>query len=218
MRPIVMLSGGLDSVVCLYRELDRASNPRALFVDFGKRSNPRELSAAKRACLSRDVPLEVIDARGLRALQLGYADPAHIESDEMDVKGEPETRNPISGFNVIMAIGIFYAQLTGFERVVFGLIQEQSESRPDLFNVGKQLTAAQKLLNPSANTVEFDFPLSELYKKDVIRVGADLSVPFDESWSCLRDGVKHCGVCEQCTSRKSAFADAGINDPTEYLE
>ncbi|MGA7976117.1 MAG: 7-cyano-7-deazaguanine synthase, partial [Nitrososphaeraceae archaeon] len=44
-----------------------------------------------------------------------------------------------------------------------------------------------------------------------------------KSWSCYSDGLKirgkgivHCGKCESCINRKTAFSNAGIKDKTIY--
>jgi len=37
-----------------------------------------------------------------------------------------------------------------------------------------------------------------------------LGVPFELTWSCYRDGIKHCGQCESCNNRKKAFQEANI--------
>jgi 7-cyano-7-deazaguanine synthase len=55
-------------------------------------------------------------------------------------------------------------------------------------------------------------------KADIVRLGAEVGVPFSDTWSCYRGGSKHCGQCGTCTERKEAFAVAGVGDPTEYMD
>lgn len=59
-------------------------------------------------------------------------------------------------------------------------------------------------------------PLQWLMKKDIITLGDSLDVDFSSTWSCYAGGDKHCGVCPTCRSRRQAFADAIVLDPTEY--
>ena len=59
--------------------------------------------------------------------------------------------------------------------------------------------------------------LSTMDKSDVIRLGAELGVPFELTLSCMnpRQGL-HCGQCSKCRERRDAFHEAGITDPTAY--
>jgi 7-cyano-7-deazaguanine synthase len=43
-----------------------------------------------------------------------------------------------------------------------------------------------------------------------------MGVPFEQSWSCYREGEKACGGCDSCTLRLRAFAEAGVPDPLPY--
>ncbi len=60
-------------------------------------------------------------------------------------------------------------------------------------------------------------PFSQMHKEDVIRLGADLGVPFELTLSCMNpSGGMHCGACSKCRERRDAFAAAGVEDPTRY--
>lgn len=59
-------------------------------------------------------------------------------------------------------------------------------------------------------------PLQYMSKADVVRTGHRLQVPFGLTWSCYKGEAYHCGTCPTCRSRKAAFREVGILDPTLY--
>jgi 7-cyano-7-deazaguanine synthase len=59
-------------------------------------------------------------------------------------------------------------------------------------------------------------PFLHLTKDQIVRIGADLGVPFEETWSCYLGGEVHCGRCGTCVERREAFDLAGVPDPTAY--
>jgi 7-cyano-7-deazaguanine synthase len=59
-------------------------------------------------------------------------------------------------------------------------------------------------------------PFVQLGKHDIVRIGAQLGVPYQETWSCYEGGEQHCGACGTCFERREAFELAGVSDPTEY--
>ncbi len=61
--------------------------------------------------------------------------------------------------------------------------------------------------------VPFAFPFIGMEKKDIIKTGSRLKVPFDRCWSCSRDGRKHCWNCNSCRERESGFREAKVKDP-----
>jgi 7-cyano-7-deazaguanine synthase len=59
-------------------------------------------------------------------------------------------------------------------------------------------------------------PFLRSSKADIVREGAELAVPFAETWSCYKGGTRHCGRCGTCVERREAFHLAGVDDPTSY--
>ena len=64
--------------------------------------------------------------------------------------------------------------------------------------------------------LRLEAPFLHLDKADIVRKGAELGVPFAETWSCYRGGERHCGRCGTCVERREAFELAGVPDPTTY--
>ncbi|KAH0533925.1 hypothetical protein GP486_008951 [Trichoglossum hirsutum] len=68
----------------------------------------------------------------------------------------------------------------------------------------------------SYRTIRLYTPLQWLMKKDIVELGFDLGVPFEDTWSCYKGEALQCGVCPTCRSRREAFEAIGEEDPTEY--
>lgn len=71
-------------------------------------------------------------------------------------------------------------------------------------------------------TITVQSPFMHLTKAQIARLGYNLSVPFELTWSCYEGGHgglddKHCGACGTCVERYESFKHAGVVDPTEYV-
>lgn len=68
-----------------------------------------------------------------------------------------------------------------------------------------------------AAPIEVAAPFAHLHKEDVVKIGAELGVPFELTLSCMNpSGTTHCGLCSKCRERRDAFQAAGVRDPTPY--
>ena len=61
-------------------------------------------------------------------------------------------------------------------------------------------------------------PLIAMRKAEIVRLGLELSAPFDLTWSCYQREDRACGVCDSCALRARAFREAGAEDPIPYTE
>jgi 7-cyano-7-deazaguanine synthase len=59
-------------------------------------------------------------------------------------------------------------------------------------------------------------PLQWMNKVEIIQLGDSLGVDWENTWSCYKGDVLHCGTCPTCRARKAGFVGAGVDDPTEY--
>lgn len=66
------------------------------------------------------------------------------------------------------------------------------------------------------NKVRVRAPLLYLTKPAVVREGLRLAVDYEHTWSCYKGQKLHCGVCPTCRSRKDAFEQNHVVDPTNY--
>jgi len=50
-------------------------------------------------------------------------------------------------------------------------------------------------------------------KTDVLRIGLELGVPYEKTYSCYRGTIPPCGECATCRQRIEAFRSVGLEDP-----
>ncbi len=69
--------------------------------------------------------------------------------------------------------------------------------------------------------IKVEAPFMYFSKAQIARLGANLQVPFELTWSCYEGGHeglddRHCGSCGTCVERYESFKLAGVADPTDY--
>lgn len=67
-------------------------------------------------------------------------------------------------------------------------------------------------------TTKLLVPLQYMNKTEIVKKGEALGVDFANTWSCYKGEDLHCGVCPTCRSRREAFIEAGVDDPTVYAQ
>lgn len=89
------------------------------------------------------------------------------------------------------------------------------DTRPDYFNA---MNLALRLGTEGCRKANLKLIAPLLYKSkaEVIKLGDELGVPYQDTWSCYEGGLIHCGKCGACHSRIEGFQMAKIYDPTCY--
>ena len=64
--------------------------------------------------------------------------------------------------------------------------------------------------------IHINRPLINMNKAGVVKIGLEIGVPYELTWSCYEGGEKACGTCGTCIDRINAFKLNGVQDPIEY--
>jgi len=214
---LVVLSGGLDSTVCLgmaARDCDRVD---AVTFDYGQRHRVElDHAAAVAAHYAVDHLVVPIDLTGwggsaLTDASIDVPEPSEVSSEEIPVTYVP-ARNLIF---LSLAMGI--AEARGLDAVYLGVNALDYSGYPDCrpeFVASFASTAALALKRGvEGNPIEIRTPLVDLGKADIVRLGLSLDAPLRLTWSCYRGAHLPCGRCDSCALRAKGFAEAGVPDP-----
>ena len=219
-KSVVLLSGGLDSMVCAALAREGGFEVLALTVDYHQRHRI-ELEAAERvAALLADrhivVPLN-LSAFGGSALTSDVAVPKEgIEDDSIPVTYVP-ARNTI-----FLSLALAWAEAEGAHDLFVGVnaldYSGYPDCRPDFIAAFEAL--ANKATREGVEGRRFSVlaPLQHMTKADIAREAARLGLDAGISHSCYdpaADGGA-CGLCDACRLRAKGFAEAGLPDPTRY--
>jgi 7-cyano-7-deazaguanine synthase len=212
---VVVLSGGLDSTVCMALA-GREGPALALSFDYGQRHRV-ELDAA--AAVARHYHAEHL----LVALDAGQWGGSALTDPRIDV---PAYRGPtddipvtyVPGRNLIfLSVAMGVAEAREADAVYLGVNALDYSGYPDCrpeFVRSFEATAALALKRGiEGRPVEIRTPLIELSKADIVRLGLSVGAPLGLSWSCYQGGPRPCGKCDACALRAKGFAEAGTIDP-----
>lgn len=219
-RVVLIASGGLDSTVLAYHLHAHGSRLVLLSVDYGQRHR-RELDFAARVADALDVRGHIVDLRSVGALlgrgaltDLAVAVPdGHYTDSSMRATVVPN-RNAL-----MLDVAVAVAVAEKADAVAFGAHSGDHavypDCRPEFLDA---FTRSARVANDGFLSEGFCVlaPFLEWSKADIVVRGAQLGVPFADTWSCYKGGQVHCGTCGTCTERREAFVLAGVNDPTLY--
>lgn len=228
MTVAVVLSGGMDSTVAAYeasrrRRRDPLEPMVCITVDYGQRHR-KEVEFAARTAERLHAEHVVVDLTSVghaltSALTVGpdNAIPeGHYGESSMKATVVPN-RNAILAS---VAYGIAVARQARF--VWLGVHAGDHTIYPDCRPAFiERLSAALAIgsrWEPDDPVPHLDAPFVHATKAAIVRIGDDLGVPFEDTWSCYVGGDLHCGRCGTCVERAEAFFLAEVPDPTRYAD
>ena len=217
---VVLLSGGLDSMVTTALAQETGFAVHALTVDYGQR-HQLELQSAARIAQQLGVVRHTQIALDLRAFG-GSALTSAIDVPK-DGVGEdiPVTYVPARNL-VFLALTTACAEAAGARDVFIGVNALDYSGYPDCRPEFIASFAETARLGTKAGAEGAAFtihaPLQHMTKSDIAGECARLGLDPAWSWSCYDptpEGLA-CGLCDSCRLRKKGFAEAGIVDSTQY--
>jgi len=209
-----LVSGGLDSCVMLATLARNYRGVHPVFIHQGLAWETAELRSLRRylrVARTRHQPLTILH---LPATDL-YG--AHWSTTGRRVPGArtPDEAVYLPGRNLmLLSKASVFCALRKIDTIAVGSLGHNPfpDATPKFFR--DFATAAGEGLGSHIGIIA---PFRALTKEQVIRRGLRLKLPLHLSFSCIapRRGF-HCGRCNKCAERQTAFRTVGVEDLTRY--
>ncbi|NDY41466.1 7-cyano-7-deazaguanine synthase QueC [Dissulfurirhabdus thermomarina] len=220
-KAICLVSGGLDSCVTAAIAAARHERLAFLHVNYGQRTERRELSAFREIAAHYGVRetliLEMPHIRCIGGSALTDPD-IPVPENALGEEGIPVTYVPFRNAH-LLAAAVSWAEVIGAGVIYIGATEVDSSGYPDcraeFFRAFER--AAEAGTRPETR-VRVAAPVLHMGKADVVRRGVELGAPLHLTWSCYQGESEACGACDSCLLRLKGFREAGVPDPIPYRE
>ncbi|MFR1841383.1 MAG: 7-cyano-7-deazaguanine synthase QueC [Oscillospiraceae bacterium] len=223
MKALVLFSGGIDSTTCLGLAISKygKENVIALSITYGQK-HEKEIQSAKAA--AEYYGIEKIDLD--LSLIFKFSDCSLLKGSDEEVPHESYAEqlektngSPVSTY-VPFRNGLFISSAAAIALsrkcsvIYYGAHADDAAGNayPDcssLFNNAMNTAVYEG----SGRQLKIEAPFVNMTKADVVKIGLELKVPYELTWSCYEGGDKPCGKCGTCIDRANAFKLNGIEDP-----
>ena len=224
---LVVLSGGLDSTVCMaLASQESGASPLALTFDYGQRHRTELDRSAGVAGHFRSEHLVVaLDTAAWGGSALtdpsidvppasGGADGG--ADDAGSGHGIPVTYVPARN-SIFLAVALGVAEARQLDAVWIGVnaidYAGYPDCRPEFIEAFRGVAATGQKRGVEGDPIAIRTPLIDSTKSEIVRLGVELGAPLALTWSCYQGGDVPCGTCDACVLRARGFAEAGIADP-----
>ena len=216
---VVLLSGGLDSMVCAALAREAGFAVIALTIDYGQRHRVELKAATTIAAMLADrhiiLPLDLTAFGGSSLTSATPVPKGGVEA------GIPSTYVPARN-TVFLSLALACAEANGSSDLFVGVnaldYSGYPDCRPDFIAAFEALANLATKAGVEGAPFTIHAPLQQMTKADIAREAARLGLDAGISHSCYdpaADGGA-CRLCDACRLRAKGFAEAGLPDPTRY--
>ncbi len=222
-KAVIVFSGGIDSV-CSASFLKPKYDLYGISFSYGQKAS-QEIVTAKRFVKKLGLKQhKIIDINFMKNL---YGDSNVLTSNKKKIPSEFDYSIVVPIRNaVFLSIASAWAYTLNASLVAYGA-HTGDKQYPDCRPVfAKKLESAfnqgeiDGINSGLRKNIEIWSPYRNgLSKSDLLKEGIrNLGDSIFGTWSCYSNKKFHCGICESCNNRKSAFDKAGIKDKTKYIK
>jgi 7-cyano-7-deazaguanine synthase len=226
-KAVVLSSGGLDSTTVMAMAKEAGYEIYSLSFAYGQR-HAFELKAARKVARQMNVARHLVidvDLKKIGGSALTDEIPVP-KADTVDDIGRniPVTYVPARN-TIFLSYALAWAEVLPAADIFIGVNAVDYSGYPDcrpgfIAAFEKMANLATRIAVEEKIRINIHTPLMQMSKADIIREGMRLGVDYAITHSCYHpssDGYA-CGHCDSCLLRKKGFMDAGVTDPTLYME
>lgn len=219
-RAFVLLSGGIDSAVCLKKAFQEYDVVEAIHIDYGQQTESIERENAEKQADQLGIPLHTCNYRTVfKEFAEGTIEDKEYDRDQTTEEGHSVGYVPQRNLHFLTtaaAVAEHHSALGEKIILYHGAQHNDAEDYPDCRP--EFIEAAESAIDRSTNQhdIHIKTPIISLSKEEILRLGEELDVDWSLTFSCYNDNDgSPCGECPACIERREAFAHAGLSDPVE---
>lgn len=215
-KAIILLSGGLDSLVALgYLSKNKDYDIKlALTFDYGQKSAKSEIETSKKIAEYYNVEHKIIALDWLKDItRTGLVGSKEIPSTAFGTKESAQSVWVPNRNALFLNIAACFCDSYGYNIIIYGANKDEANNFPDnTEEFRKQVSLcfnSSTMVHPRVLA-----PLINYSKSDIVKIAVENSMPIDLVRSCYNSGEFHCGKCESCFHLKRALK---ANNCDEYI-
>ncbi len=222
---ILLLSGGLDSVVSLNVIKEQGiKNILALTFNYGQKSFEKEKNSSISISKYYEIKHEIITLDWLKNISKSSLTsnrnipmPDILDLDNKEIMKKTAESVWIPNRNgLFINIAACYAETYNYDTIIIGANKEEAGTFKD--NSIEFINAINNSLkNSTQKQITTVAPLINKTKYEIVKCAIDYNIPFDLINSCYESGTKHCGKCESCIRLKRALEQNNRADIIEKI-
>ncbi len=221
LKAIVLLSGGLDSTVCMSIAYKGGYELLPISFNYGQRHN-RELECAGLVAKHYKVTNHLIINTNMDKIGGSALTDGNIGVPEGDISTEdiPVTYVPARNL-IFLSYALGYAEVQRAQSIFIGVnavdYSGYPDCRPEFISKFQSLADySTKAVTQNYFSIEIKTPLINFTKAEIIKTGTENQAPLHLTTSCYNGREAACGLCDSCKLRLKGFAQAGVEDQIKY--
>lgn len=213
-KAIILLSGGLDSLVALGFPQKEYKIELALTFDYGQKSVKNEVEASKAICEFYNIKHKIIKLKWLQEItHTALVAEKDVPTSNLGTKDSAAAVWIPNRNGLFLNIAAAFADSFGYDYIIYGANRDEGSTFPD--NTEEFRAQISRVFESSTlQKPKVIAPLINYTKGDIVKIAMDNSMPLELVRSCYNSGSKHCGLCESCKHLKKALI---ANHGEKYL-
>jgi 7-cyano-7-deazaguanine synthase len=208
-KAVCTVSGGLDSTVAAALMAKAGFELQFIFFDWGQKTYDKEAECAIKLASHFNAKLKQVEVPFLKSLpgvSLTQKETLTTAINEYVPNRNSILESQAIGYAEYLRAGIVCVGSTGGDHIA-------PDNSPQFIDAMQRLIDEGTVLKPPIQIIA---PLMSTDKTGAVKLGLELNVPFELTWSCHNDTKIACSHCSNCISRLEAFNKNGMKDPINY--
>ena len=204
---IILLSGGLDSLVTLglAKQEEKYNVKLALTFDYGQMTSQGEIETSSKICQHYDIEHKVIKLEWLKEItKTALVTNNNLPNGNFGTTESAKAVWVPNRNSLFLNITACFCDSLGYKYILYGANKDEASNFPDnTEDFRKKISESFK--SSTLEQPQVIAPLINYSKSDIVRIALDGNMPLDLVRSCYKNPTGHCGECESCHHLKNAL-------------